>query len=76
MYKIENAFRATEKQFMGENGVMVCRGEHSSNLYPLARSYVCFLWWCVHITDVLSNVSICNISLSALSLLSSGLSFP
>lgn len=48
----------------GGNGETMLRDEHSSSLYPLANSYVCFLCWCVHITDVLSNASICNLSLS------------
>lgn len=46
---------------------MMWRDEHSSSLCPPASSYVCFLWWCVHITDVLSNAAICNLSFPSLS---------
>lgn len=53
---------------------MAWRDEHSSGLCPLASSSVCFLWWCVHITDVLSNASICNLSSLSLSQLSLSLS--
>lgn len=65
--------RRRKNWFVGGNGQMMWRDEHSSSLCPPASSYVCFLWWCVHITDVLSNAAICNLSFPSLSL---SLSYP